>query len=224
MMDTLAVTGRTDRHLIPLETGHRLQPLAATAFARLQQAATQAGFSLRPASSFRDFDRQLLIWNGKFHGQRPLLDHFSRPLEALSLATGPRCEAILRWSALPGASRHHWGTDLDIFDPDLLPPGAQLQLTPEEYLPGGCFASLTRWLDRHLGEYGFYRPYARDRGGVAVEPWHISYRPLADRDALLLTPAVLLEAWQGQDVAGSGWLAPRLDDIFQRYIDNIDKE
>lgn len=116
------------------------------------------------------------------------------------MATGPRCEAILRWSALPGASRHHWDTDLDIFDPDLLPPGAQLQLTPEEYLPGGCFASLTRWLDRHLGEYGFYRPYARDRGGVAVE------------------------AWQGQDVAGSAWLAPRLDDIFQRYIDNIDKE
>lgn len=61
MMDALAVTGRTDRHLIPLETGHRLQPLAATAFARLQQAATQARFSLRPASSFRDFEHQLRI-------------------------------------------------------------------------------------------------------------------------------------------------------------------
>lgn len=51
--------------------------------------------------------------------------------------------------------------------PIYCPPGAQLQLTPEEYLPGGYFATLTRWLDRHLGEYGFYRPYARDRGGVA---------------------------------------------------------
>ncbi|MFT4465907.1 MAG: hypothetical protein ACMX3H_16350 [Sodalis sp. (in: enterobacteria)] len=57
MMDALAVTGRTDGHLIPLETGHRLQTGAATAFAQLQQA----GFSLRPASSFRDFDRQLRI-------------------------------------------------------------------------------------------------------------------------------------------------------------------
>lgn len=164
------------------------------------------------------------IWNGKFHGQRPLLDRQSRPIDALTLATGARCEAILHWSALPGASRHHWGTDLDIFDPDLLPAGARLQLTPEEYLPGGYFAPLTRWLDRHLADYGFFRPYAHDRGGVAVEPWHISYRPLADRAAQALTPAVLLQAWRGQEVAGSAWLAPQLAYLFRRYIDNIDKE
>ncbi len=131
--------------------------------------------------------------------------------------TGQRCLA-------PGAWRHHWGTDLDIFDPDLLPAGARLQLTPEEYLPGGYFAPLTRWLDRHLADYGFFRPYAHDRGGVAVEPWHISYRPLADRAAQALTPAVLLQAWRGQEVAGSAWLAPQLAYLFRRYIDNIDKE
>ncbi|BAE74994.1 putative carboxypeptidase [Sodalis glossinidius str. 'morsitans'] len=170
MMDALTVTGRTDRHGIPLEPGYQLQPEAVAAFVQLQHAAAQAGFSLRPARSFRDFDRQLYIWNGKFRGQRPLLDRQSRPLDALTLATGARCEAILHWSALPSASRHHWGTDLDIYDPDLLPPGARLQLTPEEYLPSGYFAPLTRWLDQHLGNYGFFRPYARDRGGVAVEP------------------------------------------------------
>lgn len=72
MMDALTVTGRTDRHVIPLEPGHRLQPEAAAAFGQLQPAAAQAGFPLRPASSFRDFDRQMGIWNGKFHGQRCL--------------------------------------------------------------------------------------------------------------------------------------------------------
>ena len=44
---------------------------------------------------------------------------------------------ILRWSALPGGSRHHWGTEIDIFDPDLLPQGQSLQLEPWEYESGG---------------------------------------------------------------------------------------
>ncbi|MCZ8486094.1 D-alanyl-D-alanine carboxypeptidase family protein [Vibrio lentus] len=26
-----------------------------------------------------------------------------------------KLSAILRWSALPGASRHHWGCDFDVF-------------------------------------------------------------------------------------------------------------
>ncbi len=30
-------------------------------------------------------------------------------------------------------------------------------------------------------EFGFYRPYAVDRGGVHPEPWHLSYAPLAQQ-------------------------------------------
>ncbi|MEM8266302.1 D-alanyl-D-alanine carboxypeptidase family protein, partial [Morganella morganii] len=50
------------------------QPQAVNAFLAMQQAAREAGFDLQPASTFRDFDRQLAIWNGKFCGQRPVLD------------------------------------------------------------------------------------------------------------------------------------------------------
>ncbi|WP_179210520.1 M15 family metallopeptidase [Yersinia alsatica] len=212
------LTGRSTEHLVVLTGNHRMQPQAVDAFMAMQQAAKVAGFDLQPASTFRDFDRQLAIWNGKFRGERPVLDKDSQPIDVSQLDDAARCEAILRWSALPGASRHHWGSDLDIYDPSLLPAQAKLQLEPWEYLAGGYFYPLTQWLDTHMAEFGFYRPFSEDTSGVAAEPWHLSYRPLAQAAEHLLTPAILLEAWQSQDVAGSEWLIRHLPMIFSRFI------
>ena len=127
MMTPATLTGKSDQHLVALQGRHRLQPEAVTAFRALQQAAKTAGFNLQPASTFRDFERQRQIWNGKFRGERPVMDVNSQPLDVLSLDEGERCEAILRWSAMPGSSRHHWGSDLDSDDPDLLSAGRSLQ-------------------------------------------------------------------------------------------------
>jgi LAS superfamily LD-carboxypeptidase LdcB len=219
MIDNLMLTGRSTAHLAHINEGpHRLQPEAIEAFTRMQNAARLAGFNLQPASTFRDFERQLAIWNGKFRGERPVLDKESRPVEVGSLSDAERCELILRWSALPGASRHHWGSDLDIYDPDLLPQGSKLQLEPWEYETGGYFAGLNQWLSDHMASFGFYRPYDIDRGGVAVEPWHLSYRPLATQCAARLTPEVLIEAWRGQEVAGCDWVTHHLATIFPRFI------
>ncbi|TPG63265.1 M15 family metallopeptidase [Ewingella americana] len=219
MIDNAMLTGRCATHLVPLGDGpHRLQPEAAEAFGRMQAAARIAGFDLQPASTFRDFDRQLAIWNGKFRGERPVLDKQSQPVEVSSLTDAERCELILRWSALPGASRHHWGSDLDVYDPTLLPAGSKLQLEPWEYETGGYFATLNQWLTVSMAEFGFYRPFAEDHGGVAVEPWHLSYRPLAELCAAQLTPEVLINAWLGQDVAGADWVTAHLATIFPRFI------
>ncbi|PLR36206.1 peptidase M15 [Chimaeribacter arupi] len=212
------LTGRSEAHLVPLCGPHRLQPEAAQAFIRLQSAARAAGFDLQPASTFRDFDRQRAIWNGKFRGERPLLDQASQPLDAAALPVAQRCEAILRWSALPGTSRHHWGTDLDVYDPSRLPAGQPLQLEPWEYLPGGYFAPLTEWLTGHMAEFGFYRPFSEDRGGVAIEPWHLSYYPAARQLETLLTPEKIISSWQGQNVAGAEWLSAHIDTLFTRYV------
>ncbi|WP_042548094.1 M15 family metallopeptidase [Yersinia aldovae] len=212
------LTGRSTDHLMMLSGNHRLQPQAVAAFQAMQQAAKLAGFDLQPASTFRDFDRQLAIWNGKFRGERPVLDKDSQPIDIGELDTPARCEAILRWSALPGASRHHWGSDLDIYDPSLLPIDTKLQLEPWEYEAGGYFYPLSQWLSAHMAEFGFYRPFTEDSGGIAVEPWHLSYHPLATAAEHLLTPEILLKAWQSQDVAGSEWLSRHLPMIFSRFI------
>lgn len=218
MITAEMLTGRSTAHLAVLKGNHRLQPAAVVAFQAMQRAANVAGFNLQPASTFRDFDRQLAIWNDKFFGIRPVLDLKSQPIDLLPLSTGERCEAILRWSALPGASRHHWGSDVDIYDPSLLPAEQKLQLEPWEYDEGGYFFPLAQWITAHMAEFGFYRPFAQDHGGVAREPWHLSYRPLAQEAELLLTPELLLAAWRDKDVAGASWLAEHLPAIFSRFI------
>ncbi|WP_409306368.1 M15 family metallopeptidase [Pectobacterium sp. B1J-3] len=222
MITHAMLTGKNDSHLATLNGHHRLQPEAILAFQAMQQTAAQNGFNLQPASTFRDFERQRLIWNGKFRGERPVIGNDGKALNVLTLHDGQRCEAILRWSAMPGASRHHWGSDLDIYDPDLLPEGQKLQLEPWEYETDGYFAPLNMWLSKHMHEYGFYRPYVHDLGGVAAEPWHISYYPLARHAEKQLTADIIRAAWHGEDVAGSDWLCEHLPQLFTRFIKNVD--
>ena len=102
-----------------------------------------------------------------------------------------------------------------MYDPSLLPEGQKLQLEPWEYEEGGYFAPLNQWLTAHMAEFGFYRPFTEDSGGVAVEPWHLSYRPLAQEAEHLLTPALLLAARQDKEVAGAEWLERHLPSIFR---------
>lgn len=218
MLNPTMLTGQSTEHLVPLYEHHRLQPEAATAFKALQYQAYQAGFNLQPASTFRDFSRQQTIWNEKFQGKRPVLDASSQPLDIHLLNEGERCLAILYWSALPGCSRHHWGSDLDIYDPDLLPPGKTLQLTPWEYLQDGYFHTLHQWLTHNMAQFGFYRPFNGPPQKVAIEPWHLSYRPLAQLAEHFLTEAIVKNAWQGQFIAGSSWLLENLTDVFTHFV------
>lgn len=192
------LTGLDDSHLVTLPDGHRLQREVAQAFAALQADARTAGFALAIASSFRSFERQLTIWNGKASGARAVHDDAGRAVPMAELAPLEQLHAILRFSAIPGTSRHHWGTDLDVFDAAALPPQYQLQLSPQEVAPGGLFDPLHRWLDERMAagaSHGFYRPYDEDRGGVARERWHLSYAPLAVRCAQQCEPALLAACW-----------------------------
>ncbi|HET9450449.1 MAG TPA: M15 family metallopeptidase, partial [Aggregicoccus sp.] len=149
------------------------------ALVALRDAAAKEGFALEVGSGFRSFERQLLIWNAKARGERPVLDAQEQPLSLAALTPLERVHAILRWSALPGASRHHWGTDVDVFDRAALAPGATFEMRAEESAPGGPFAPMHTWLDANLHRFGFFRPYAEERGGVSPERWHLSYAPLS---------------------------------------------
>lgn len=212
------LTGRSTDHLVTLGGNHRLQFNATKAFLAMQQAAAKAGFKLQSASAFRDFSRQLLIWNEKFNGKRPVLDKHSQPIDICSLSEGELCETILHWSALPGASRHHWGTEIDIYDPLRIPAGQTLQLEPWEYETGGYFAELNSWMTDNMATFDFYRPFTAKDAGVADEPWHISYWPLSHEAEQLLTPEVIKTVLLQEDILGKAWLLDNLDFIFNRYI------
>ncbi|QCJ69913.1 peptidase M15 [Providencia heimbachae] len=212
------LTGRSTDHLVTLGGNHRLQFNATKAFLAMQQAAAKAGFKLQSASAFRDFSRQLLIWNEKFSGKRPVLDKHSQPIDICSLSEGELCETILHWSALPGASRHHWGTEIDIYDPLRIPAGQTLQLEPWEYETGGYFAELNSWMTDNMATFDFYHPFTAKDSGVADEPWHISYWPLSHEAEQLLTPEVIKTVLLQEDILGKAWLLDNLDFIFNRYI------
>lgn len=212
------LTGRSTDHLVTLGGPHRLQFNATKAFLAMQQTATKAGFKLQSASAFRDFSRQQLIWNEKFTGLRPVLDTHSQPLDISQLSEGELCEAILHWSALPGASRHHWGTEIDVYDPLRIPTGQTLQLEPWEYEAGGYLAELNDWLTENMSTFDFYRPFTAIDAGVAYEPWHISYWPLAHEAEQLLTPEVIKQVLQQEEIYGKNWLINNLNYVFERYI------
>jgi hypothetical protein len=127
-------------------------------------------------------------------------------------------ESILLWSALPGASRHHWGTDLDVIDRAALPEGTRPRLQRGEYLPGGMFALLDDWLAANAADFGFFRPYDRDRGGVQPEPWHLSFAPLAAPALKELTLDVLAGALVDVELAGRATVFTRLPEFHERYV------
>ena len=126
--------------------------------------------------------------------------------------------AILLWSALPGASRHHWGTEIDLIDRAALPPGQRAATDRERVCrgrrvrPTGSVAAAPR--QRH----GFFLPYDRDRGGVQPEPWHVSFAPVANAALPALTLEVLAAALSGVELAGATVVHRQLHEIHARYV------
>ncbi len=174
--------GLNDAGLIPCgkDLRQRGEPEAVEALEAMFAAARADGIELAIASSFRDFDRQFRIFDDKFNGRRTVLDRNEEPLVRYGLDARALTGAICYFSAVPGFSRHHFGTDFDIYSPSLLPPGQELQLTAREYDEGAYFAPLGHWLAAHLEEFGFYRPFVGITD-VGFEPWHVSHRATVTR-------------------------------------------
>lgn len=219
------LTGLDESHLVTLPDGHRLQRAAARAFSALQEDARQAGFELAIASSFRSFSRQLSIWNDKASGLRPVYDDLDRAVAIEQLPPAQRVLAILRFSALPGTSRHHWGTDLDVYDAAAVAPDYRVQLSAGEVSAGGVFDPLHCWLDARMaaGEsHGFYRPYDKDRGGVAPERWHLSYAPLSLACAAQFHSDMLRVCWNCEEAVAGIVLREEIEadlqHIMSRYV------
>jgi LAS superfamily LD-carboxypeptidase LdcB len=222
-MNELELTGRARTHIIDLaDPPCSLHVEAVTSFLAMRDAAAAAGVALTPRSTFRDFDAQLRIWNEKWVGERPLYARDGSLLDRKQLTDAQAIEAILCWSAIPGGSRHHWGSDVDVFDAAALPEGYKLQLIPAEYAADGLFARLSAWLDANMHRFGFFRPYRSDRGGVSPEPWHLSYAPVAAPALESLSLSMLRQVLEASSIAGKPHVLARLPEIYTRFLLAID--
>jgi LAS superfamily LD-carboxypeptidase LdcB len=213
------LTGRSRGHVAEVPgNGCLLHPAATWAYLAMRIAARRAGLEITAVSGFRDLGAQLAIWNGKYRGERVLLGRDSQPIDALALDEGERVATILLWSALPGASRHHWGSDCDVIDRAQLKPAEPPRLLTADFAPGGRYAALEAWLAGHAADYGFFRPYDSDRGGVQPEPWHLSFAPVSVPALARMDPGMLAEALADVQIEGRATIERRLPELFERYV------
>ena len=218
---TEQIYGNTDAHIHWFSSSVGIHRDMCSPWQQMVAAAKTAGFELSIASGYRSRQRQETIWQRKLSGELPVYDDQGLALDIHTLDDVAKAHAIMRWSALPGASRHHWGCDLDIYDKAALPADYQLQLIPEEYAQGGLFAPLCQWLRQYLQDNDspdFFLPYAVDNGGVAYEPWHISYKPIAERYQAQWTLEACcqyLEQWQHPHAQV---LINHIEALYDRYI------
>ena len=192
----------------------------------LKEDAEEAGFDLAVASGYRSYERQKSIWEAKARGEQPLLDETGHPLpsEGRLLKPKEKVYAICRWSSIPGASRHHWGTDLDIFDRKALPSqDYRLQLSLEEVALGGIFDPFHRWLNQKIrtnSAYGLFRPYEVDRGGVGPERWHISFAPWSREYERDFTFELFLKTMETSSFLLRDIVCTHARDLYRRFVLN----
>lgn len=201
--------GLTDHHTVIFDNQQHIHREVVESLKELQSKARLEGFELTVCSGFRSFQRQCEIWNRKAK-------------ESNKKTESETIHSILRWSALPGLSRHHWGTDFDVIDKKGMAPHYQVKLVPEEFELGGPFGELHAWLDSEMGNLGFFRPYQSDRGGVSPERWHLSYAPLSQKYLGQLNLEKVEEAIEKSDLLLKAQVLTELPEIFDRYTLNID--
>jgi D-alanyl-D-alanine carboxypeptidase len=129
------------------------------AFKKMAEAAQTEGIVLTIISATRNFYQQKAIWERKWEAEAAVTDE------------AERAKKILLFSSMPGTSRHHWGTDMD------------LNNLNNDYFASGEGLKIYTWLKAHAHKYGFCQPYTSREYGRTVyeeEKWHWSYTPLSN--------------------------------------------
>lgn len=122
------------------------------ALLQLLEYANSQGIKLKIVSAVRNYDMQLYLWN-------------SRVLSNYDIKT---IKNTLKYLAMPGTSRHHWGTDIDF------------NSTTLQYFNSSEGITVYEWLCENAPKFGFFQVYTSNRNtGYNEEKWHWSYKKLA---------------------------------------------
>lgn len=190
------------------KAGMYMRKEALDAFQKMRKAAAEDGISLRIMSAARSFNHQKQIWEGKWNGQR-LVE--GKNMKTTFPDQTERARYIMKYSSMPGTSRHHWGTDIDInsFSPS--------------YFNSGKGAREYEWLVDNAHKFGFCQTYTqkgKERPhGYEEEKWHWTFMPIAKPLLQFFKSNVTVADIKGFDGAGS---IP-FDEV-QKYVFGISKE
>ncbi|MDD2332231.1 MAG: M15 family metallopeptidase [Candidatus Cloacimonetes bacterium] len=134
------------------------------AFIEMAEAAQKDNIHLNIISACRNFNHQKALWEAKISQLSAGLFQFLDPLRQKQIV-----ELALQFTAMPGTSRHHWGTDLDLNSSD------------PNFYDSDAGIKIYNWLLANAADFGFRQVYSahQDRSGHDVEPWHWSYYRLS---------------------------------------------
>jgi LAS superfamily LD-carboxypeptidase LdcB len=193
----LFLTGRKKPELYPNQL---LDKAAYPDFQNMYRAALKEGIKIQVVSGYRHFNDQLRIWNTKY-----------TKYKKLNLSEEEIFKNISTYSAIPGTSRHHWGTEIDIIDANAGKP-SNGYLNPENYLNGGRYEKLYRWMTEFSEDFGFYLVYTDEeyRNGFSFEPWHYSYKPLARNYLKQYSRLDLVQYVKDDKIGGNNYLDKNL--------------
>ena len=221
------LTGRDSSHLVKLDDNKLIHPTVLKQFQKLKDLAQkEIGANIEVISSYRNFENQVRIWNLKASGERDLFDIEENKLDFKSLNNSELLKAILLWSAIPGGSRHHWGTDIDIFDASKIQM-KDVKLLHSECTPDGVCGDLHQWIDQKIKDnksYGFFRPYetSRNNTGVGQEKWHLSYSPISSDYLKAYSYEMFCKSIMESTILLKEEILSNSKLIYENYILNID--
>lgn len=145
------------------KTNIYLQKEVYDQFLKMRSAAAKEGIRLIIRSATRNFDAQKKIWERKWDA---LVAEGKTNEKEMALE-------ILQYSSMPGTSRHHWGTDMDLNSLD------------NDWFGSPEGQKLYNWLIRNASKFGFCQPYTAKGPerltGYEEEKWHWSYLPLSKK-------------------------------------------
>jgi len=212
-VNIVQLMGIETSHLSTFET-HKLTPKTAAAFSAMQAAALKDSINIQLVSAYRSFERQLYLWEDKF--VRYTNEGLS-PEAAIA--------RILKYSTIPGTSRHHWGTDIDITDGNI--KNETRLLVHSKFHNNGPFVPLHQWMEANAHRYGFYLVYTNDaaRTGFSYEPWHYSYLPEAKSFLKGYNSRMAFAYFKSVGVMGSEHIDRDFwDEYYRTYIKGINTE
>lgn len=234
LIDSLLINHLTGQCAYEKDTCFKLVPKHATTrnihlqketcdmFLKMKSAAEKDSVFLKINSGARNFNVQKYIWENKWDGKKRLRDGSSakkikNPKE--------RSLKLLLYTAMPGTSRHHWGTEIDIIDSNY--PDEEDVLISKKFEKDGIFFKVKNWLNINSEKFGFYITYNNDpnRKGFEYEPWHYSYAPISKKMLSLFLKSDLKKVIKKEEIKGSEYFTDNFIEKYKKeYILDINKD
>ncbi len=176
---------------------------AKVAFQEMKIEAAKDGITIEVVSAYRSFQKQKEIFENKY---KSYTSKGLSPTEAI--------DKIIEYSTIPGTSRHHWGTDIDIISTNT--PRPESVLKEENFHGNGPYCKLKEWLNKHSEKFGFYEVYTNnpERKGFKYEPWHFSYAPVSKSMLQEYKKLDILKVFQEERILGNDYFS---EEFIRRY-------